>query len=113
MKCQFYFFSYVDDILVVCRCIQRNFLVFTFMSKYFFKSLWQRETYVSFFHKLDFKHRKAALDLQFLKTCQDFRVTPKFLQFHVANDSLKQSHRLIKHAKIGCCSKKSESRRKI
>ena len=41
--------------------------------------------------KLDFKHRKAALDLQFLKTCQEFKVTPKFLQFRVANDSLKQS----------------------
>ena len=43
------------------------------------------------FEKLDFKHRKAALDLQFLKTCQEFKVTPKFLQFRVANDSLKQS----------------------
>ena len=41
--------------------------------------------------KLDFKHRKAALDLQFLKTCQDFKVTPKFLQFRVANDRLRQS----------------------
>ena len=43
------------------------------------------------FEKLDFKHWKAALDLQFLKTCQEFKVTPKFLQFRVANDSLKQS----------------------
>ena len=43
------------------------------------------------FEKSDFKHRKAALDLQFLKTCQEFKVTPKFLQFRVANDSLKQS----------------------
>ena len=43
------------------------------------------------FEKLDFKHRKAALDLQFLKTCQDFKVAPKFLQFRVGNDSLKQS----------------------
>ena len=43
------------------------------------------------FEKLDFKHRKAALDLQFLKTCQEFKVTPKFLQFHVGNDSLSQS----------------------
>ena len=43
------------------------------------------------FEKLDFKHRKAALDLQFLKTCQEFKVTPKFLQFRVGNDSLSQS----------------------
>ena len=35
-------------LLLVCRCIQKNFLIFTFMSKYFFKSLWQREAYVSF-----------------------------------------------------------------
>ena len=31
------------------------------------------------FEKLDFKHQKGALDLQFLKTCQEFKVTPKFL----------------------------------
>ena len=43
------------------------------------------------FEKLDFKHRKAALDLQFLKTCQEFKVTPKFPQFCVANDGLRQS----------------------
>ena len=36
--------SYVDDILVVCKCIQRTLLMFTFMSKCFFKSLWQRKT---------------------------------------------------------------------
>ena len=43
------------------------------------------------FEKLDFKHRKVALDLQFLKTCQEFKVTPKFLQFRASNDSLRQS----------------------
>ena len=43
------------------------------------------------FEKLDFKHQKAALDLQFLKTCQDFKVTQKFVPFRVANDSLRQS----------------------
>ena len=43
------------------------------------------------FEKLDFKHQKGALDLQFLKTCQEFKVTPKFLQFRVASDSLRQS----------------------
>ena len=43
------------------------------------------------FEKLDFKHLKTALDLQFLKTCQEFKVTPKFLHFLVANDILRQS----------------------
>ena len=28
---QYHFLSYVDDILVVCKFIQRNFLIFTFM----------------------------------------------------------------------------------
>ena len=37
MKCQFYFLSHADDILVVCRYIQKNFLIFTFMSKFFLK----------------------------------------------------------------------------
>ena len=43
------------------------------------------------FEKLDFKHWKAALDVHFLKTSQEFKVTPKFLQFRVSNDSLKQA----------------------
>ena len=49
MKCQFYFLSYVDDILVVCRCMERIFVVFNFISECFFKYSWQRETQVSFF----------------------------------------------------------------
>ena len=43
------------------------------------------------FEKVDFKHRKAALDLNFLKTCRSFNVIPKFLQFCVANRSLRGS----------------------
>ena len=43
MKWQFYFFSYVDDILVVCLFIHKNVLIFTFMSKCFFTSLWPGE----------------------------------------------------------------------
>ena len=35
MKCQFYFLSYVDDILVACICIKGNFVIFTFMNKRF------------------------------------------------------------------------------
>ena len=46
-----FYLSYVDDILVACRCIQRNFLMFSFMNKCFLKYLWQRETYVSIFEK--------------------------------------------------------------
>ena len=37
MKCQFYFLSYVNDILVVCRCIQGNVLALFFMRKYSLK----------------------------------------------------------------------------
>ena len=62
MKRQFYFLSYTDDTLVVCRYIQKIFLIFTFifliftfMSKYFCKSLWQRETQVSFLEIIAYK----------------------------------------------------------
>ena len=43
------------------------------------------------FEKVDFKHRKAALDLNFLQTCRSFNVIPKFLQFRVANKNLQRS----------------------
>ena len=39
------------------------------------------------FDKINFKHRKAALDLNFLQIYCSFNVTPKFLQFRVANKS--------------------------
>ena len=40
------------------------------------------------FRKTDIKHRKAFLDFQFLKACQDHNVIPKFLDFKVANATL-------------------------
>ena len=40
------------------------------------------------FGKVDFKHRKTALDLNFLQTYRSFNVVPKCLQFRVANKSL-------------------------
>ena len=43
------------------------------------------------FEKVDFKHRKAALDLNFLQTCRSFNVIPKLLQFRVANENLRRS----------------------
>ena len=48
-------------------------------------------TIVKLVHKfeVDFKHCKAALDLNFLQTCQSFNVIPKFWQFRVANKSPK------------------------
>ena len=43
---------------------------------------------VSKFEKVDFKRRKAALDLNFLQTCWSFNVIQKFFQFRVANKNL-------------------------
>ena len=43
------------------------------------------------FEKTDIKHKKALLDLQFLKICEDHNVIPKFLCFKVANASLRTS----------------------
>ena len=35
MKCQVYFLSYVDAILVVCRCIQKFFNVYFYEQMFF------------------------------------------------------------------------------
>ena len=41
------------------------------------------------FEKTDIKHKKALLDLQFLKICEDHNLIPKFLCFKVANSNLR------------------------
>ena len=43
------------------------------------------------YEKLDYKNRKAKLDLDFLQTCQNNNVMPNFLHFKLANKSLKTS----------------------
>ena len=40
------------------------------------------------FEKTDIMHKKALLDLQFLKICEDHNVIPKFLCFKVVNPNL-------------------------
>ena len=40
---------------------------------------------------MDFKKRKTALDINFLETCRDGDVIPRFLQFRTANVNLKNS----------------------
>ena len=42
--------------------------------------------------KLDFKHKKAQLDLEFLQTCKKNNVVPKFLRIKLANRKLSLSH---------------------
>ena len=41
--------------------------------------------------KLDFKHKKAQLDLEFLQTCKRNNVIPNFLRFRLANRHLSSS----------------------
>ena len=41
--------------------------------------------------KLDYKHRKAKLDLEFLLSCQEKEVIPNFLYFKLANKRLQTS----------------------
>ena len=41
--------------------------------------------------KLDFKHKKAQLDLEFLQTCKKNNVIPKFLRFKSASRQLSSS----------------------
>ena len=43
------------------------------------------------FEKTDAKHKKALLDLQYLKICEEHNVIPKFLHFKVANAKLRSS----------------------
>ena len=43
------------------------------------------------FKKTDIKHKKAFLDLQFLKVCEDHKVIPKCFCFKVANSNLRYS----------------------
>ena len=45
--------------------------------------------------KLDFKHKKAILDLDFLISCRKNSVFPKFLQFKVSNKQLRASKAYI------------------
>ena len=45
--------------------------------------------------KLDFKHKKAILDLDFLISCRKNSVFPKFLQFKVCNKQLRASKAYI------------------
>ena len=50
--------------------------------------------------KVDFKHCKAALDINFLQTCQSFHGISRFLQCRVANKSLLRSQacqKCLKH----------------
>ena len=54
------------------------------------------------FEKVDFKHNKAALDLNFLQTFRSFNVIQKFLQFRVAN-KISEDHKLTKTAEIIYC----------
>ena len=43
------------------------------------------------FEKTDVKHKKALIDLQFLKNCEDHNVIPMFSRFIVANATLRTS----------------------
>ena len=45
--------------------------------------------------KLDLKHKKTILDLDFLTSCRKNSVFPKFLQFKVANKQLRASKAYI------------------
>ena len=43
------------------------------------------------FEKIDIMHKKALLDIQFLKICEDHNVMPKFLRFKVVNSNSRSS----------------------
>ena len=68
------------------------------------------------FEKVVFKHRKAALDLNFLQTCQSFNVIPKFLQLRVANKNLRRSQayqKRLNHLLLAEINKKKKKNLKV
>ena len=44
------------------------------------------------FEKLDYKVHKNQGDLEFLKLCQEYGLTPKFLNFRLAKNNLRYSN---------------------
>ena len=42
--------------------------------------------------KLDIRHKKVQLDLEFLQTCKKNNVIPKFLKFKLTNIQFSSSH---------------------
>ena len=52
------------------------------------------------FEKLDFKHKKATLDLDFLHSCKKQNVIPKFLKLKVANRQLLTSNEISNKHKV-------------
>ena len=79
-------------------------LVFLFLVRYRFATQFSiicilRKRYdeslvksVTKLEKLDFKHKKTQLDLEFLQTCKKNSVIPKFLRFKLPNRQLSSSH---------------------
>ena len=55
------------------------------------EKIWWKNFEIRKFAKTEFKHKKALLDLQFLKICEDHNVIPKFLRFKVANANYRTS----------------------
>ena len=65
--------------------VQRNFgnIIYDYVQKYNTLKIEQLRKY----EKLKIKIRKAELDVTFLKNCQTFNVTPKFLTINLPNVS--------------------------
>ena len=75
-------------LLVRCR-FPAQFLIIGILRKRYGENLVKS---VRKLKKLDFKHKKAQLNLEFLQTCKKNNVIPKFLRFKLANRQLSTSH---------------------
>ena len=65
------------------------------------------------FERLDFKKKKAMLDISFLETCLKYDIYPKFIQFRTANKNLKKSVAYKECQKILLEEELEEKRRKL
>ena len=71
---------------------------FLFTNQRFKKEIWlleHRKNPVRTLEKLEFKHEKAIVDLDFLISCRKNSFFPKFLQFKVSNKQLRASKAYI------------------
>ena len=73
--------------------VQRNFgdIIYDYVQKYKTLKIEQLRKY----EKLKIKIRKFELDVTFLKNCQTFHVTPKFLTINLPNVSSVHQNEII------------------
>ena len=80
-----YWFSFYS---LSCQQLPQSYLSFIISRSLYGDTIIKR---LRKFEKIDYRLRKAELDLKVLVRCIDNNVTPRFLNFRLANKSLRSS----------------------